>query len=196
VKIHLETERLILRELTLDDLDALVELDSDPAVLRNINGGVPTSRYEMETDYLPAFMSYYTDPPSFGFWAAIEKATGAFLGWFHFRSFEDADPLRPELGYRLKRSSWGKGYATEGSRALIDKGFTDLEITAVTAMTYGEHTASRRVMEKCGLRLIRTFKPTPEELFKYLGVTDPSIFPGDDVQYAITREEWEAQKRS
>ena len=60
----------------------------------------------------------------------------------------------------------------------------------MTALTYSEHVASRRVMEKVGMRLVRTYKPTPEELLEYLGVTDPSIFPEDDVEYAITRQEW------
>jgi hypothetical protein len=46
-------------------------------------------------------------------------------------------------------------------------------------------------MEKVGMRLIRTFRLTPEQLAEYLGVTDPSLFDGDDVEYAITREEWE-----
>ncbi len=107
-----------------------------------------------------------------------------------------SDPLDdPELGYRLKRSAWGKGYATEGSQALIDKAFSELGVQRVMALTYSEHVASRRVMEKVGMRLVRRYKPTPEELLEYLGVTDPSIFPEDDVEYAITRQEWEALRQ-
>lgn len=187
MRTHLETERLILREFTMDDVDVVVELDRDPDVMHYINGGKPTPREEIESDYLPAWMSYYSQSEGYGFWAAIEKETGEFLGWFHFRPDEGAPRDEPELGYRLKRSAWGKGYGTEGSRALIDKGFRELPITRVTAFTMTVNTGSRRVMEKSGLRFVRTF----------FGEWQESI-PGDehgDVEYAITRDEWEADQR-
>jgi RimJ/RimL family protein N-acetyltransferase len=191
--IFLETERLILRRFTEDDVDNLVDLDSDPAVMRFISGGPATPRQEIERDYIPAYLDYYQRYDGYGFWVAIEKLTGAFLGWFHFRPYEGAPVDQPELGYRLRRSAWGNGYATEGSRALIRKGFTELGVQRVVAFTYGEHSASRRVMEKAGMRLVRTFRLTPEQL-ESLGVTDPSLFDGDDVEYAITKAEWEQQE--
>ena len=100
---------------------------------------------------------------------------------------------QPELGYRLRRAAWGKGYSTEGSRALIRKGFTELGVQRVVAFTYGEHRASRRVMEKAGMRLVRTYRLTPEQLGS-LGITDPTLFDEDDVEYAITKAEWEQQE--
>jgi RimJ/RimL family protein N-acetyltransferase len=192
--VFLETERLILRRFTAEDVDNLVALDGDPAVMRYITGGPPTPRETLEFDHLPYYLDCYERYAGYGFWVAIEKVTGEFLGWFHFRPFEGTPEDEPELGYRLRRSAWGKGYATEGSRALIDKGFTELGVQRVVAFTYGEHTASRRVMEKAGMKLVRTFRLTPEQLQEYLGVTDPSLFDGDDVEYAITRAEWEAQQ--
>jgi RimJ/RimL family protein N-acetyltransferase len=191
--IFLETERLILRRFTEDDVDNLVDLDSDPAVMRFMSGGPATPRQEIERDYIPAYLDYYQRYDGYGFWVAIEKLTGAFLGWFHFRPYEGAPVDQPELGYRLRRSAWGNGYATEGSQALIRKGFTELGVQRVVAFTYGEHSASRRVMEKAGMRLVRTFRLTPEQL-ESLGVTDPSLFDGDDVEYAITKAEWEQQE--
>lgn len=192
--IFLETERLILRRFTMGDIDNLVALDGDPAVMRYITGGPPTPRDTLEHDHLPYYLDYYKRYAGYGFWAVIEKATGDFLGWFHFRPAEDAPADEPELGYRLRRSAWGKGYATEGSRALIDKGFTDLGVRRVVAFAFQPNIASTRVMEKCGMRLIRTFRLTPEQMEEYFGVTDPSLFDGDDVEYAITREEWEEQR--
>ena len=62
-----------------------------------------------------------------------------------------------DLGYRLRRSAWGNGYATEGSRALINKGFTEHGIDRVAAETMTVNLVSRRVMEKCGLTYIRTY---------------------------------------
>ncbi len=182
--VYLETERLMLRRLTPDDLAALVALDSDPAVMRYITGGEPTPVEEITNDYLPAFLAYYERGDRWGFWAAIEKTTGSFLGWFHLRPHDDDPEDEPELGYRLNRSAWGHGYATEGSTALIHKAFTKLGARRVYAETMAVHAASRRVMEKAGLRLVRTF------------VADwPVRLEGDehgDVEYAVTRQQWEA----
>lgn len=180
--VYLETERLVLRRLTAGDVDALVELDSDPAVMRFVNGGRATGREEIEGDILPVWLRYYERGGGFGFWAAIEKASGAFIGWFHLRPRAEGAPDEPELGYRLRAASWGLGYATEGSRALVDHAFRELGAARVTAETMAVNTASRRVMEKAGLRYARTFFAAwPEK-----------IEGGEygDVEYALTRAEW------
>jgi RimJ/RimL family protein N-acetyltransferase len=185
MEVFLETERLVLRRFTEHDVDNLVELDGDPDVMRYINGGRPTSREEIENDILPAFLDYYERFEGYGFWAAIEKSTGEFLGWFHFRPKEEGRLRELELGYRLRQSAWGKGYATEGSRALIHKGFTELGVERVVAETMVVNAGSRRVMEKAGLEFVRVFHqewPDPIE--------------GDehgDVEYALTRANWEVQ---
>jgi RimJ/RimL family protein N-acetyltransferase len=184
LEVFLETARLVLRRFTEDDVDNLVELDGDPDVMRFINGGRPTPRDEIENDLLPRFLDYYERFAGYGFWAAVEKSTGSFVGWFHFRPAEGADPDEIELGYRLRKSAWGKGYATEGSRALIHKGFAELGVQRVTASTMVVNVGSRRVMEKAGLRLVRTFhQEWPDEI------------EGDeegDVEYALLRSEWES----
>ncbi len=184
--IFLETERLVLRRFTEADADHLFELDSDPNVMRYINGGKPTPRHEIQNDILPAFLDYNERFEGYGFWAAIEKSTGEFLGWFHFRPKRGASLDEPELGFRLRKSAWGHGYATEGSRALIRKGFTELGVRRVVAETMVVHTASRRVMEKAGLELVRVFHqewPDPIE--------------GDelgDVEYALSKPDWERRQ--
>ena len=146
--VFLETQRLVLRRFTADDADKLVNLDADPGVMRFVPGGVPRSRDEIEQEFLPAFLGYYERYEGYGFWAVIEKATGEFLGWFHFRPGADAGPGEVELGYRLRKSAWGKGYATEGSRALVRKGFTELGVQRVVAEAMAVNQASRRVLEK------------------------------------------------
>jgi len=179
----LETERLWLRRFTTADADLLVELDSDPAVMRYITGGRPTPREEIESDYLPSWLEYYELYDGYGFWAAIESATGAFVGWFHLRPPDENAPDDVELGYRLRAAAWGRGYATEVSRALIERAFRDFGAVRVSAATMAVNTASRRVMEKAGLRYVRTFH---QEW--------PDRIDGDehgDVEYAITRAEWE-----
>ena len=177
---------MILRRFTVDDADLLFELDNDPEVMRYINGGQPVSREEIVDDQLPAFMSYYERFEGYGFWAAIAKNSERFLGWFHFRPGEGAGPLEPELGYRLHRFAWKQGYATEGSRALIDQGF-EMGAERVNAETMIVNLGSRRVMEKAGLTLVRVFHSDW-----------PVRIPGDehgDVEYAIERAEWDARRR-
>jgi RimJ/RimL family protein N-acetyltransferase len=87
--------------------------------------------------------------------------------------------LEPELGYRLHRFAWNQGYATEGSRALIEKGFAELGVERVTAQAMAVNIGSRRVMEKAGLRFVRSFH-----------ADWPVHIPGDeqgDVEYALER---------
>ena len=183
MQVFLETDRLVLRQFTMADADNLVNLDADPDVMRFVTGGIPTSREEIEHEFLPAFLGYYERYEGFGFWAAIEKATGEFLGWFHFRPRQDSPPDEVELGYRLRKSAWGKGYATEGSRALIRKGFTEYGVQRVVAEAMAVNQASRRVMEKAGLTLVRTFH-------------QPWPYPIDggesgDVEYALDKTGWQ-----
>ncbi len=198
MQVFLETERLLLRRFTEDDVDNLVALDSDPDVMRFLTGGTPTPRDAIQNDVLPAFLRYYERFEGFGFWAAIEKSSEEFLGWFHFRSPPGSSSDDIELGYRLRKSAWGKGYGTEGSRALIDKGFTEFGVQRVFASTYQDNLASRRVMEKCGLTLVRTFRMTPAELEAH-GISPDSydqLWEGDDVEYALTKADWEQQTKT
>jgi RimJ/RimL family protein N-acetyltransferase len=182
-QVFLETDRLVLRRFTMADAENLTGLDSDPDVMRFVNGGAPTSRDEIENEFLPAFLGYYQRYQGYGFWAAIERSSGEFLGWFHFRPRPGAPLDQAELGYRLRKSAWGKGYATEGSRALIRKGFTEFGVQRVTAEASAANVASRRVMEKAGLTLMRIFRePWP-------GTTG-----GDElevVEYALQKADWE-----
>jgi len=199
MQVFLETERLTLRQFTEDDADNLVELDGDPDVMRYLSGGPATPREEIENDILPHFLNYYTRFEAFGFWAAIEKSSGDFLGWFHFRPQEGREENGVELGYRLRKSAWGKGYATEGSLALIDLGFRELGVERVYAGTYEENIGSRRVMEKSGLKFVRSYRFTTEDL-QAMGI-DPDTFPadefpGEEVEYALIREDWERRRAS
>jgi len=187
VDVYVETDRLVLRRFTSDDLELVIELDGDPQVKRYIDGGLPVDRREL-AETLQWWLGYYDRGERYGFWAAIEKSSGRFIGWFHLRPGEGAGPLEPELGYRLRRDAWGQGYAAEGSRALIDKAFAELGADRVYASTMAVNTASRRVMEKAGMRFVRTFH-----------ADWPVRIPGDedgDVEYAIDRAQWERDRPS
>jgi RimJ/RimL family protein N-acetyltransferase len=196
MQVFLETERLVLRRFTEADVDHLFDLDSDPDVMRFLNGDNPTPRDVIENEILPRFLHCYERFAGYGYWAAIEKCTGAFLGWFGFVPPEGRSPHDVQLGYRLRKSAWGKGYATEGSRALIRKGFTELGVQRVFATTYQDNRASRRVMEKAGLTLVRTYRMTPEDLLAEgtYHVTSQDLWDGDDVEYALEKANWEQQE--
>ena len=181
----LTTERLVLRRFTYDDTDALLAMDSDPAVRRYVEDGeTPTAESARET--IEHWLSHYPERDIYGFWAAIDRSSGELLGWFHFRPNAGHGDDEPELGYRLIASAWGKGFATEGARALIDHGFESGRVRRVIAEAMAANVASWRVMEKVGMRLVRRFH------------ADWVVrIPGDeegDVEYAITRAEWDAQR--
>ena len=188
----LETERLWLRRFTKADAGYLFALDNDPEVMRYLNGGKPTTRAIIEAQILPGFMQVDAVNPGFGFWAAEVKYDGEFVGWFSIRPLSH-NPQEASIGYRLMRVAWGQGLATEGVCALIDKGFTELGLQRVFATTYEENLASRRVMEKAGMSLVRRFRITVDDLQATATFhTDAvDIWDGDDVEYALTKLDWE-----
>ncbi|GAT65800.1 GNAT family acetyltransferase [Planomonospora sphaerica] len=184
--VFLETERLVLRPFTDADADHLFALDDDPEVMRFINGGRPADRETIRTRVLPRLLRDYPCFGTRGYWAAEEKATGTFLGWFEFRPLDDHSPAVVELGYRLNRVAWGRGYATEGSRALVGKGFTDLGVERVVANTMAVNTRSRRVMEKVGLSFLRNFtEDWPEAI---------EGSEHGEVEYGLTRADWRQRR--
>jgi RimJ/RimL family protein N-acetyltransferase len=182
----LQTERLTLRRFTPDDVPLLHDLANDPAVMHYINGGKPVSRAEIEDELLGSILPQYERWHQYGKWAVHETRSGEFLGYLALRPYGNAPTDEPELGWRLHRAAWGKGYATEGARALIDRAFGELGARVVRAETMSVNTRSRRVMEKAGMRHVRTFFAQWDEVIE--GTEQ------GDVVYAITRAEWQAQR--
>ena len=169
----LETERMTLRPITIDDVDLIVALDSDPEVMRYISGGKPTSHAEAERI---AKMSIGHR------WLGFDKVTQR---GHRVVRHPPVDRDTRELGYRLRREAWGKGLATEGALAVITVAFMQPGVDRVRAETMAVNTASRAVMERCGLRFVRTF---------HLEWDDPiEGTEHGEVEYEITKAEWEAR---
>ena len=162
--------------------------------MRWINGGVPVPPDVVENQLLPAFLRYNDQSPGYGFWAVVEKTSGSFLGWVSFRP-TGGSPDVATLGFRFRKAAWGQGYATEAARALIDKGFSELGAKRVVATTYEHNLASRRVMEKLGLKLRRVFRLTPQDLEQADTYHNESleVWEGEDVEYGLEISEWEQQ---
>jgi RimJ/RimL family protein N-acetyltransferase len=171
------TARLSLSPVRETDRDRLIALERDPDVMRFLNGGRPTPDDGVDEGagfLMPRGCEHDV-------WAAVETHSGAFEGWFSLRRLGDRVA---ELGFRLGREAWGRGYASEGAKALVAKGFAEMDFERIIARTMAVNQASRRVMEKAGLAHVRTVYPQWR---------DP--LPGSEfgeVEYEITRDEWEA----
>lgn len=190
MRIFLETNRLFLRNFTRDDVDNLAQLDSDPEVMRFINGGIASSREAIASKFLPYAISYDDKSDCLGFWAIIERQTQEFIGWIFLRPEVDfelleqlnfAEPDAIELGYRIRRSSWNKGYTTEVARALIDKSFAESDTSKIVAWALTENRASTRVMEKVGMQLQQKYLVTADML-------PPNLLENTLVQNLLNRQ--------
>lgn len=113
MEVFLETDRMVLRRFTMSDVDVLLALDSDPNVRTFVEDGEPIDR-DTVTHMIGHCLGWYQRSEVFGFWAAVEKNSGRFLGWFHLRPSPDASADEPELGYRLVSSACVEYAITRG----------------------------------------------------------------------------------
>jgi RimJ/RimL family protein N-acetyltransferase len=177
---------MCFRQFRAEDAQLLFELDSDHEVMRFVSKVQPTLA-QIQNEFIPRFLDYYSQSPPRGFWAAHLRDTSEFAGWFHLRPgkiFQE----EMELGYRLKRSVWGRGLATEGSRNLIRKAFCEWGYEKVSAHTMASNFASRRVMEKAGLTFEREFHYDVDVLHGWIEEEERRA-----VKYSVTRAEFSLQ---
>jgi RimJ/RimL family protein N-acetyltransferase len=184
VSTYLATERLTLRPLTAEQADLLIELDSDPAVMRFLSGGEPTAPELVRERDMPSILAGYDRwDGRFGLFAAFEQDTDEFVGWFSLRPERSGPTDEAELGYRLRQDAWGKGYATEVSRALLHKAFAELDVRVVWGETMALNLPSQKVMEKLGMTVTEQLE-TPEDMLMVEGSEQGGF------RYEITREQW------
>jgi len=198
----LRTTRLLLVPLADRHVDLEAELDSDPEVLRYLDGRarsrdevVVSHARRMElaglVDGLGYWMAFGSDGGARGSTAPATEDDGEFVGLMmlppaHGPDQPD-DPTVSDLGYRLLRRCWGKGLASEASRALLGHAFDTVGQRLVIAQTMAANTGSRRVMEAIGMRYVRTF---------FTAWEDP--LPGSElgeVEYEMTRAMWTGRTR-
>jgi [ribosomal protein S5]-alanine N-acetyltransferase len=147
----LETKRLVLREITPDDFRELYRMNSDPEIMKYVGDG-STRNHEQMLRELEMLISHYTRKPGLGIWATILKDTDTFAGASGLVYYDNTPEI--EIGYRMLKEHWNKGYATEASTGLLEYGFKTLRLNKIVSSAHVENHASRRVMEKIGMTYI------------------------------------------
>jgi hypothetical protein len=145
-----ETQRLVLREFHVVDDEAMSRVFGDPEVMR-YGDGVKDSEWVRR--WLRGCLEDYHVKWGFGLWAVIEKRSSSVIGFCGLSRFSDVGGQpETEIGYRLARAFWGRGYATEAAAAVRDYGFGTLNLSRMISIIDPRNAASLRVAEKVGLR--------------------------------------------
>jgi [ribosomal protein S5]-alanine N-acetyltransferase len=146
---EIETERLLLRRMRLDDAEAMFAYASDPEVTRYVPWDTHHSIEDSESFLTFAIEGY--ERGDFGGWGVVLKDSGVFIGTCGLDAGYAPEHARAELGYVLSREHWGKGLMLEAVRAVIRFGFGRIGLNRIEARCIAENTASARVMEKAGM---------------------------------------------
>ncbi|MBT8266144.1 MAG: GNAT family N-acetyltransferase [Muriicola sp.] len=165
MKIIIETERLLLREITFDDQEVLFKLHSDPEVQKYTGEPVVTSMEEMKKAIELRIMNY--KKYGYGRWATVLKSGKQFVGWAGLAYLPEFDEV--DLGYRFLPEYWGSGLATEASNAILNYAFDVLKLDKIVAIAMKENKASIRVMEKVGMEFdkLAPYEPGSENAVWY-----------------------------
>ena len=145
----IETERLILRMFREEDLEPYAEMCADPDVMRYLGEGKPLSRSEAWRQM--AMIVGHWRLRGYGLWAVEERATGALVG--RIGCFNPEGWPGFEIGWMLRKASWGRGYATEGARRTLEYVFTEMRRDHAISLIRPGNAASIRVAERIGEKL-------------------------------------------
>lgn len=168
----LETERLLLRAWRDEDREPYARMCADPEVMRYLPAVLAPKESDAQID---RFIRHWNEH-GYGLWAVEEKESGNFTGFIGLSRHEDwtASQHKTEIGWRLEKKFWGRGFATEGALAGLRFGFKKVGLEGITSICDPRNRASRRVMEKIGMKF------GGEVLFRGY----------KDVYCEIRREEW------
>lgn len=168
----LQTARLLLRPLTLDDAPAYWPLVSNADILRHVGEAPRSSLDEVITVLRERPLADYARH-GFGRLAVIERDSGLMIGWCGLKVVPELGG-EVDIGYRLLSECWGRGYATEAGRAVIAHGFEHLQLARIVGMTVAANVDSARVLEKLGLRYERELQmPGHAELVRLYAIHKP-----------------------
>lgn len=150
MNIIFQTPRLLLRQFTETDAPLILELNSDPEIVKYVHEPtlktIEQAEIILNNNILPQYKN------NLGRWAIHTKEDNEFIGWCGLKYRPELDET--DLGYRLMQKAWGKGYATEAARHTLDHGFRVLDLKLITGRAHIENTASINVLEKIGMDFI------------------------------------------
>ena len=136
-------------------------------------GREPETDINVIKENIKKIRKYYIENPGLGVWAGFEKQNDKFIGFYELAHLDNTDEI--ELGYRLLKQYWNKGYATEMTKELTKYGFNEIGLDKITGITHHNNIESQRVLEKAGLRYIK----------------DAHFYNTDVMYYSISKEEFQ-----
>ncbi len=170
-----ETDRLFLRQLKFDDAETISALRSDPLVMKYSRG--PQTDI-VETRRWISLVSSKWESAGIGYCGLVEKKSEDLIGWCGLWKLRETGET--EIGYAINPQHWNSGYATEATCTLLNYAFRDLALPILVAVCYPDNKASKRVMEKLGM--------------KFAGI---GYFYGAELaKFTIEREEWQMKNQS
>ena len=169
----LETKRLMLRRLTLDDLAALFALYSDQEIRRYFPEGTLT--YEETKEELEWFLNGHPAHPQLGLWATIHKETNQFIGRCGLLPWTIEQRPEVEVAYLLAKEYWGQGLGTEAAQAIVYYGFEQLQLSRLICMIYPENQASIKVARKIGMTFEKEMEDEKGPFLIYSISKQPSL---------------------
>jgi ribosomal-protein-alanine N-acetyltransferase len=158
MKVFIETEKFILREILETDVEGMYALDSDPEVHKYL-GNNPIASMDAALATIQHVRKQY-EANGIGRWAIIDKASNEFVGWAGLKYEQN---LRTninyyDIGYRLLRKYWGKGIASEAAKVSLEYGFNQLNINEIFAAAQVDNAASNKILTNIGLKFVETFE--------------------------------------
>jgi [ribosomal protein S5]-alanine N-acetyltransferase len=158
MKFNIETTRLILRDFSYDDIDDFFEMDSDPEVHKYL-GQKPIQSKEETIKSIEFVQQQYINN-NIGRWTIRDKKTNAYIGWAGLKFI--TSPINGyknfyDIGYRLSKKQWGKGFATEAAKAALEYGFDVMRLTEIHGTAHVENIASQTILQKIGLEYVNQF---------------------------------------
>ena len=150
MQLVLETPRLVLGQFTEQDATFILQLNSDPDIVKYVHEPVLTTEEQARKIIVDIILPQYKN--NLGRWATYTKHNNEFIGWCGLKYLPDTGEI--DLGYRFIKTAWGKGYATEAAKHTLAHGFDRLALKLITGRAHVENFASIRVLEKIGMQFV------------------------------------------
>ncbi|MBN1676924.1 MAG: GNAT family N-acetyltransferase [Candidatus Thermoplasmatota archaeon] len=180
----LETDRLVLREITMDDLDWYIEHFSRPEMVEGQDFPAPESREVAEEELRKYIVDLFRNRDGFR-WGVTLKGDPRLIGSLGYYKWARPWSHMAEMGYDLQKEHWGRGMMSEAMRAVIDFGFERMKLTRIEAFVFLFNTRSTRMLERLGFRR--------EGILRSRVMTSDGVI-SDDTIYAMTRDDWLAAR--